>query len=405
MRFHEEIFQAPELGADEEGVIDAIGRLRSGLAQRTPKRWTGGLRRIAFARSVRASNSIEGINASLDDVVAAIDGEVPFDADAETSAALAGYRDAMTYILQVAGDAAGGLDEGLLKSLHFMMLKYDLRKNPGRWRPGPIYVRREPSGQVVYEGPPSANVPRLIEAMVDQVRTDVDRPVFVRAAMAHLNLVMIHPFSDGNGRMGRCLQTLVLARDAVVDPVFSSIEEYLGRNTPEYHDVLDAVGQGRWNPGNDTLPWIRFSLTAHYRQAHTLLRRVRTIELLWVACLDLTRRHRLPERTIAGLTDAAQGLRIRNAGYRQAVKQGDGEEISELTASRDLRAMVDAGLLVPIGERRGRRYVASDVLLEVWHPIRAQRPQRSRLDPFNVSPEQLLLDLPALPDDDAEPSL
>lgn len=395
MRIQPEIFQPPELGPDEHAVIDAIAQLRTRLAQRTPARWGGGLRRIAFARSVRASNSIEGINASLDDVVAAVDGEEPLDTDAETSAALAGYRDAMTYILQIAGDPGARVDEGLLRSLHFMMVKYDLRKNPGRWRPGPIYVRREPSGDIVYEGPPSADVPRLVEAMVEQVRADVELPLFVRAAMAHLNLVMIHPFSDGNGRMGRCLQTLVLAKDAVVDPVFSSIEEYLGRNTPQYYEVLDTVGCGGWNPENSALPWIRFCLTAHYRQAHTLLRRVQSIEALWRECFELAQRHRLPERAVAGLTDAAQGLRIRNAGYRQAVRQGEGEQISELTASRDLRAMVDAGLLVAVGERRGRRYLGSPVLRDLWDGVRDRQPQRSRLDPFHVSPAQLVLDLPA----------
>ena len=53
--------------------------------------------------------------------------------------------------------------------------------------------------------------------------------------MAHLNLVMIHPFEDGNGRMSRALQSLVLARDHIVAPEFASIEEYLGRNTPAYY--------------------------------------------------------------------------------------------------------------------------------------------------------------------------
>ena len=68
----------------------------------------------------------------------------------------------------------------------------------------------------------------------------------VRAAMAHLNLVMIHPFRDGNGRMARCLQTYVLACEQIVSPVFSSIEEYLGRNTPAYYNILDEVGGGSW---------------------------------------------------------------------------------------------------------------------------------------------------------------
>ena len=93
--------------------------------------------------------------------------------------------------------------------------------------------------------------------------------------MAHLNLVMIHPFKDGNGRMARALQTLVLAREAILAPEFSSIEEYLGRNTPAYFDVLGQVGGGKWQPERDARPWVRFVLTAHYRQALILERRPR----------------------------------------------------------------------------------------------------------------------------------
>ena len=77
---------------------------------------------MAFARAVQGSNSIEGYNASLDDVVAAVEGEPTLDARRETQLALAGYRDAMTYVLQIAGDEALEVDEGLMKSLHFMML-------------------------------------------------------------------------------------------------------------------------------------------------------------------------------------------------------------------------------------------------------------------------------------------
>ena len=102
--------------------------------------------------------------------------------------------------------------------------------------------------------------------------------------MAHLNLVMIHPFRDGNGRMARCLQTLVLAREKIVVPVFSSIEEELGRQTASYYKVLGEVGLGAWHPENNARPWIRFCLNAHYEQARRVLRRTSEIEELWGRC-------------------------------------------------------------------------------------------------------------------------
>jgi len=379
------VFQPPTLRADENEVLALIERLRDDLRDRVsePRRWNGSLRRMSFAKAVQGSNSIEGYDASLDDVVAAVEGEPTANASEETQDALTGYRDAMTYVLQIADDESTQVDEGLLKSLHFMMMKHDLGKNPGRWRPGPIYVRREATGEITYEGPEARLVPDLIAAMLDRL-TAGEEPVLVRAAMAHLNLVMIHPFSDGNGRMARCLQTLILARDRIVAPVFSSIEEFLGRNTQAYYDILGQVGQGAWHPENDARPWVHFCLRAHFLQATTLLRRRQEIESLWLACQELVDRHGLSERCTAALMDASYGLRLRRKSYRSSVEASFGEAISEITASRDLKAMVEAKLLDPVGERRSRHYLARPQLVELRERIRADRPPREDRDPFAI---------------------
>jgi Fic family protein len=388
------IFQTPELREDEVEVLALLAEQRDRLRDRMaePRRWSGTLRRMAFARAVQGSNSIEGYNASLDDVVAAVEEEPTLAAEEETRQALAGYRDAMTYVLQIADDEGLEVDEGLLKSLHFMMLKYDLKKHPGRWRPGPIFIRRETTEEIVYSGPPSDEVPALVSEMLSELdRTD--DPVVVKAAMAHLNLTMIHPFSDGNGRMARCLQTLVLARERVVAPVFSSIEEFLGRNTEAYYQVLEDVGAGAWHPERDARPWVRFCLRAHYLQAITTMRRREEIEELWNSCVALTERHRLPERCAAGLMDATLGMRIRRKIYRSSSEAATGEEISDLTASRDLKSMVDAGLLEAVGERRARYYLAGETLRHLREEIRSRRTPESSDDPFAIVRERRQLKL------------
>ena len=387
------IFQTPELRDDEHDVLDLLTEQREQLRDRVaePKRWAGTLRKMAFARAVQGSNSIEGYNASLDDVVAAVDGEPTLDADEETQHALAGYRDAMTYVLQIAGDQQLTPDEGLLKSLHFMMIKHDLRKNPGQWRPGDVYVQDE-GGQTVYEGPPSDDVSQLVAKMLHDLRHD-ESPVLVKAAMAHLNLVLIHPFSDGNGRMGRCLQTLVLAGERVLAPAFSSIEEFLGRNTQAYYDILAEVGAGSWHPERDARPWIRFCMRAHYMQIRTMQRRRAEIESLWNGCVTLAENRGLPERCAAALMDAAYGLRIRRGNYRASMETVAGEEISEQTASRDLKAMVDLGLLEPVGERRSRYYLAGIDSRRLRDEIRASRPPPAGDDPFEIIRERRQLSL------------
>jgi Fic family protein len=207
-------------------------------------------------------------------------------------------------------------------------------------------------------------------------------PPMISASMAHLNLAMIHPFSDGNGRMSRCLQTLVLAREGILEPQFCSIEEYLGRSTQDYYEVLAKVGMGSWHPRNDARPWIQFCLTAHYRQARRNVRRIQESKLVWDELEELIKRMGLQERHIFALADATFGYTIRNSSYR------NGADVSENLASRDLKSLVDTGLLVADGERRGRHYVASPILAD----IRKRNRQPIQNDnPFDSMPEQTLL--------------
>ena len=165
--------------------------------------------------------------------------------------------------------------------------------------------------------------------------------------MTHLNLVMLHPFTDGNGRTARCIHTAVLASDGIVASPFSSIEEYIGHNQQKYYEVLAEVGGGGWNPLRNAKPWVRFCLTGHYRQAQTLLRRMRELERVYAEMIELVRVNGLPERSAMALLQAAVGSRVRNGSYRISA------DVSKNLASRDLKALVDAKLLVPEGEKRG----------------------------------------------------
>ncbi len=282
----------------------------------------------------------------------------------------------MTYVLQLAGSPHFRYSEGLLNSLHFMMLNYDMTKGPGLLRSGPVFVRHQPSGRIVYEGPDADRVPGLMDDLMLSLNQPGSTPVMVRAAMAHLNLVMIHPYRDGNGRMARILQSLVLSQDGILAAEFSSIEEYLGKNTQDYYDVLAEVGAGAWHPERDARPWVRFSLTAHFRQAQRLLRRVRQTERLWALLEAEVGRLGIPERAVLALFDAAQRFRVSNRVYQEHA------ELSEHAGGRDLKRMVEAELLEPKGEKRGRYYVATPRLLSLAEAAWEQERGAEQVDPF-----------------------
>ncbi|HEX5184244.1 MAG TPA: Fic family protein [Allosphingosinicella sp.] len=373
------IFDYPPLEQLDLDVLQMIREHRQMLRYQVgqnPLRWNGFLRKNTFARALQGSNSIEGINADLSEAVAIIDDERPETLEDETIRALQGYRTAMTYIIRSHEDPHMEISAQFIRSLHFMMLNYDMTKLPGQWRNGPVYVVHESSGERVYEGPEAEKVPGLIQELVDQINSSEDRgSATVLGAMAHLNLAMIHPFKDGNGRMARALQTLVISRNGVTSPIFCSIEEWLGRNTEAYYAILKEIGQGSWHPRNSALPWVRFCLRAHYQQAVTLIKRNTQIGRVWGDVSEVVRAQRLPERVEEPLLDAAFGYKVRNNTYRE------NQDISDVVASRDLKRLCELGYLEPVGEKRGRYYIAAPLLREI---AARSRDTRRAEDPYDI---------------------
>ena len=364
------IFAEPTLSKDDRKVLDILKGQRRRLrlaTQHNPRRWHGTLRQSTFARLIQGSNAIEGYNATMDEAMAAVEDEPPLDQRTETWRAINGYRAAMTCILQAAEDPYFEFSRQFLKSLHFMMTEFDLSAHPGQWRPGAVQVVNQATGAVVYEAADVDIVDPLVRELVEYLDNESRQSVVVSAAMAHLNLTMIHPFKDGNGRMARALQTLALAREGLIHPLFSSIEEWLGRNTQEYYNVLAEVGEGAWNPSNSALPWVKFCLKAHYQQANTLIRRYEEYESLFNGIESIIKRERLNERMTIPLFNAALGIRVTNSRYQKET------EASVHVAGRDLKALADLAILTPIGEKRGRYYIAGQALREARNRARRDR--------------------------------
>jgi Fic family protein len=377
------LFASPKIDQAELDVIRSIEKTRTELRFMLAEgrhKWTGLLARQFLARSIQGSNSVEGITFSVEDAIAAI-GHEPAPDNTETQRALYGFQAAMTYILHLADDPHFTYHEGFIRGLHFMMTSHEAEKSsPGRWRPGPIFVHREETNQVVYEGPPPEMLPALMRELMDSLEEGKVSgvPSFVQGAMAHLNLVMIHPFRDGNGRMARALQTLVIVRERVLDPEFCSIEEYIGRRARQsYYDALGTVGGKTWNPHGDARPFVRFCLTAHYNQAERLQRHALRMRQIWRDTQALTQGMNLPERLAFAIGDVAFMVGTNNASYRNITG------VDERRATRDLKLLVDNRLLIPLGEKRGRSYKGGPIVEEIRRRAREAYPPQPIVDPFS----------------------
>jgi Fic family protein len=371
------LFPTPSLSPADERVLGQVEAMRLRLrhqVQDSPARWTAGLRKFLTADAIAASNSIEGFRVSTVDVQDLADGERDVEVSAEDRAETLAYQQMMTYIQSLHDAPDLRLDKGLLNALHWMLQghRHTPRKPAGQWRRGPVYVTdaRDPS-VAAYTAPEVAAVPGLMTELVDWLADDDGSHPLVRAAMAHLNLVSIHPWADGNGRMSRSLQTLLIAREGVLAPELASIEAWLGRpgNTWEYYRELGSRGPV-YRPAQDVGPWVRFNLTAYHQQAQTVLARVDRSAAVWRALAA----GGANESVVTALHDVAMAGRLRRSRYQLAAG------LTVQQAQRNLRALVHFEFLQPVGRTRARVYVAGPKFPE--QALETARTPISLTDPY-----------------------
>jgi Fic family protein len=377
------LYGTPELAPADKTVLGEIEDMRRDLKYRLAEshRWDGQFRRQLQARAIQGSNSIDGHRASVEDIESIMSGEEPLEASAAVIREIAGYQQALTYIRHLSLARCFRFDTGTLNALNFMMIGHHQNKSPGTVRPGEIYVRSA-TGEVLYEGPDAEDVPELLDELITWLNVgDLEVPSYVRAAMAHLNLVKIHPWREGNGRGSRALQTLVLGRDQITTPEFSSIEEWLGegRTTYDYHDVLGEVDRRRWSPHGETLPWVRFCLRAHHMQAQRVRRRLAEAGEVWLLLGEQVDKERLHTRCVAALYQVFVSRRLRRGTY-----QAD-ESLSQGQAARDLRELAARDWLTPYGETKGRFYAPGPKMERVKAEFAARiEPLRDPYEPASA---------------------
>jgi Fic family protein len=353
------LFPTPELSRLDHLILEEIDRMRSDLRyqiRQVPTKWTEGLRKFLTADAVAASNSIEGFRVSTVDVVDLMEGERDVEVSEDNREETLAYQRMMTYIQTLHDAVDFSLSKGLLNALHWILQghRHTAVKPAGQWRAGPVYVTdpRDPS-IAAYTAPDADDVPDLMAELVDWLNLGEEAHPLVKAAMAHLHLVSIHPWSDGNGRMSRSLQTLMIAREGVLAPEFSSIEAWLGRpgNTWEYYRELNARGS-HYLPDQDVSSWIRFNLTAYHQQAQTVRNRLSRSGKVLKLLTDFTASKGLDERLISALHEVAMTGRVRRLRYEHA------ECLSVQQAQRDLRDLTASAILEAVGRTRARCYTA-----------------------------------------------
>jgi Fic family protein len=138
-------------------------------------------------------------------------------------------------------------------------------KTPGEFRTKQNYVGAKATTRIQdasYVPPPTKEMLRCMEDLEVFINNRPELPPLIRQALIHYQFEAIHPFQDGNGRIGRLLLTLDLCAEKIVEHPLLYVSEYLEQRRDEYYALLFAISaEGAWEP------WIEFFLRAVIEQA------------------------------------------------------------------------------------------------------------------------------------------
>ncbi len=212
----------------------------------------------------------------------------------------------------------------------------------GVWRndsTGPMKVVSGPVGKehVHFEAPAAARLDREMKAFLDWFNAHADSDPVLKAGLAHLWFVTIHPFDDGNGRIARVIADMALAGSENSPQRFYSMSAQIRQERAAYYDILEQTQKGT----TDITPWMDWFLGCLGRAidgAHTILSAVLTKARFWdaIAGVAINGRQRL---VLNRLLDSFEG-KLTTSKYAKLAK------CSQDTALRDILSLVERGILV-----------------------------------------------------------
>lgn len=299
-------------------------------------------------REAVLSSQIEGTQSSLSDLLLyELDGTKAAQGFSDV-AEVSNYVAALNY-------GIARLSEGfplcnrLLREVHELLLSgtRGSHKNPGEFRQSQNWIGGSRPGNAHFVPPPPEHVVGCMSDLELFLNDDsLPYSVLVKAAMAHVQFETIHPFLDGNGRVGRLLISMILHHNGILSQPLLYLSLYLKRNRDEYYRLLNTVrATGDWEQ------WVEFFLRGVESTANNAVKAA-----LLVNQLIITDKERLSSAKLRSATNAFDAFIKRPILSATDVAKHCG--ISFPTAQKAVQQLLDARIIdVAVPARRGKRYV------------------------------------------------
>ncbi|MBI2133903.1 Fic family protein [Candidatus Woesearchaeota archaeon] len=264
---------SPALGNALLNTALVLGRL-DGMTQKFTPEEVYLLRTPFILKEATLSSEIEGTRSTLTDVYKE---EKQKETDAQKALdneEIRNYVKALEYGLQ---NLEKGLSEEIVKQMHTFLLQgvRGSDKNPGDYKTeqNAIGKRQDTLETAKFVPASPKETPYLMKNLVEFMNDDLSINALYKTAIMHYQFEAIHPFRDGNGRIGRLLIMLILSKEKILSQPLLYISEYFNRNRSTYTDLLYDVSSK-----NKIEEWMLFFLKALETQANSSLRLIQALE-------------------------------------------------------------------------------------------------------------------------------
>ena len=295
-------------------ITQILGRLEGlNVARPEPK-----LRKSNRVRTIQASLAIEGNTLALDQVTAIFEGKRVIGQRRE----ILEVQNAVKAYDQIANYKPHSAKS--LKEAHGTLMR-NLAEDAGKWRTKNVGIFQ--GEKVAHAAPQAKRVPVLMDELFEFLKTEKDTHPLILSAVFHYELEFIHPFSDGNGRIGRLWQTTLLAK---FHPVFefTPLESVIRDRQTAYYKALSLSDKAA-----DASPFIEFSLGTIFEALEELSGAIRPEPLSADDRLEIARTH------------------FRDRSFSRKDYLATFKTISTATASRDLAYGTQAKVLKKTGDK------------------------------------------------------
>lgn len=341
-----------ETAADIERAASAVSRL-NGLSEQTPSGFNVNpwvLFRPLRMREARLSSKIENTVASSQEIalsaIESVERQEP--------------REVQNYLVAVEDGARikGQITETDIRGLHQKLLSGvsdPKRTHPGKYRPGEVYIGDRQLGfaRARFVPPPAAEVRSLMEQFVSYMTSPPARlPRLIAAALCHYQFETIHPFADGNGRLGRMLITLSLCKYGLLDSPLVYPSAAIERAREQYYATLNAVSlRGDW------AGWIRYFLGVIRESAEDTLGMTRKLMVLRDQMHERLRDRSASQRIIPAIDFLFEQPVLTPASLHERIGG------SNQTARNYIRLFEERGIIQRLDDRvQNPRYFAAEIL-------------------------------------------